>query len=231
MSDLFYGNSLNYMREKMSDNSVDLIVTDPPYEVTEEHYGGKMYETKKMDISRTKLTDANITDGYDIKEFGKEFLRVMKTPNIYIWCNKKQIPMYFDYYVNEEKCLFEILCWHKTNALPTFSNKYLTDTEYCLYFHKGEGKTFPQTYEEARTYFLEPINQKDKEYNHPTIKPLKIIELMVKNSSRVNEVVFDPFMGSGTTGVACNHLGREFIGCEINKEFYDISVQRIELDF
>lgn len=54
---------------------------------------------------------------------------------------------------------------------------------------------------------------------------------MVKNSSRVNEVVFDPFMGSGTTGVACNHLGREFIGCEINKEFYDISVQRIELDF
>ena len=63
----------------------------------------------------------------------------MRGINIYLWCNKAQIPQYFNFYVNDLKCRFDILCWHKTNAIPTYSNKYLSDTEYLLYFHKNGG--------------------------------------------------------------------------------------------
>jgi DNA modification methylase len=74
-----------------------------------------------------------------------------------------------------------------------------------------------------------PINRKDKDnFNHPTIKPLEIISNLVKNSSRENDTVLDCFMGSGTTGVACKQLKRNFIGFEIDEEYFRIAGQRIK---
>ncbi len=76
--------------------------------------------------------------------------------------------------------------------------------------------------------YTQPLNTKDKKlFKHPTIKPLNIIENLVLNSSKENDIILDPFMGSGTTGVACKKHNRKFIGIEINKEFYDIAVDRI----
>lgn len=153
----------------------------------------------------------------------------MKEINIYLWCNKAQIPNYFDFYVNQYKCKFDIICWHKTNAMPTYSNKYLSDTEYLLYFRKGKGKCFPQSYEDAKTFYIAPINQKDKKiFHHPTIKPLDITEKIIRNSSKKGQIVYDPFMGSGTTGVACVNLNRNFIGGEINNQYFVTAQQRIE---
>ena len=72
------------------------------------------------------------------------------------------------------------------------------------------------------------MNVKDKKlYSHPTIKPLNIIENLIINSSLRGGVVLDCFMGSGTTGVACKKLGRSFIGCEINEEYFKIAERRI----
>lgn len=173
------------------------------------------------------LENANIANGYNIELFGKEFICVMKEINIYLWCNKAQIPNYFDFYVNQHKCKFDIICWHKTNAMPTYSNKYLSDTEYLLYFRKG--KCFPQSYDDAKTFYIVPINQKDKKiFNHPTIKPLDITEKIIRNSSKKGQLIYDPFMGSGTTGVACVNLNRNFIGGEINNKYFAIAKQRME---
>lgn len=215
--------------KNVTDKSVDLIVTDPPYERVWGGDGGSVNNIKHLHESLQDIVRADIVDGYDIEEVNNEFVRVMKEINIYLWCNKKQIPEYFNFYVNKHKCKFEIICWHKNNALPTYSNKYLSDTEYCLYFHKGKGKTKPKGYEQAKTYYVAPINYKDKQkWKHPTIKPLEIIKNLVENSSSKGDVVMDPFMGSGTTGVACKELEREFIGCELNKEYFDIAKSRIE---
>lgn len=214
--------------KNIPDNSIDLIVTDPPYNVSATNGGGTINRVKKLNVSLKELSDANMDKGYDIVSAGMEFIRVMKDINIYFWCNKKQIPEYFDFYVNKHGCKFDIICWHKTNALPTYSNKYLSDTEYLLYFHKGKGKCFPENYEDAKTYYIAPINHKDKkEWKHPTIKPLDITKKIIRNSSKKGDVVFDPFMGSGTTGVACIELGREFIGTEINKEYFGIANNRL----
>ena len=228
MIDLRQGDCLAIMKD-IPDKSIDLIVTDPPYDVSVTGGGGTINKVKKLNKSLEDLVEANITNGYDIEILGEEFMRVMKEPNIYLWCNKIQIPEYFKFYVDKHKCKFDIICWHKTNALPTYSNKYLSDTEYLLYFRKGKGKCFPKSYEDAKTYYIAPINHKDKEkYKHPTIKPLDITGKLIRNSSNENDVVLDPFMGSGTTGVACKESNRNFIGIEIDEKYFEIAKKRIE---
>ena len=66
---------------------------------------------------------------------------------------------------------------------------------------------------------------------HPTQKPIDLLKIFIQNSSDENGVVFDPFMGSGSTGVACKLTNRNFIGIELNEEYFDIAKQRINNGF
>lgn len=210
--------------KKIPDKSVDLIVTDPPYQI-ESLKGGGMLKEKRLIGLMDSLGDKNLDVGLD-KKILDELIRIMKKVNIYIWCNKKMIPMLFDYFVKEKGLLFDIIVWNKTNAVPLCGSKYLTDSEYCLYFH--ETMKLNTTYQTAKTVYFLPINLEDKKkYSHPTIKPIEIIKNLIINSSNENDIVFDPFMGSGTTAVAAKELNRQFLGFEINKEYYDIACKRI----
>src|SRR5690606_10509971 len=84
-------------------------------------------------------------------------------------------------------------------------------------------------YQTKFTYYLTSLNQKDKKiYNHPTIKPLNIIQNFIINSSKEGEIVLDPFMGSGTTAIACMNTNRNYIGFELDKGYYDIILERIK---
>lgn len=207
---------------------VDLILTDPPYEVSVTNGGGSVNNVKKFKQTLTDINSKNIDKGYEIETFGDLVVQLMNNINIYFWCNKIQIPRYFDYWVGKHKCKFDILVWNKTNALPTYSNKYLTDCEYCLYFRKGGNLCRSQNYEDAKTIYTAPINHKDKKiYNHPTIKPLDLTEKLVRNSCPEGGLVLDPFMGSGTTGVACKKNNRNFIGIEIDNYYAKLAWERI----
>ena len=226
MIDLRQGDCLELMKD-IPDKSIDLIVTDPPYLIENTKAGGKSKLAKSIQVMNDEIKENNLTNGFDIKCLD-ELFRVMKVPNIYIWCNHKQIPMYLDYFVKEKGCSFDIIIWNKTNTMPLFNNKYLTDKEYCLYFRKG-GYCNPNSYIDAKTVYYQPINIKDKRlWNHPTIKPLNIIETIIKNSSKENDTVLDCFMGSGTTGVACKNLNRNFIGMELDDTYFEIAKERIE---
>lgn len=217
---LYCDDGLNVLKT-LPDKSIDLIVVDPPYDI---HIDGGGEHLDKSFADLRKYTD--ITEGYDIIGFGTEFMRVMKTPNIYIWCSKKQIIPHLDFYVKQCECAFDIISWHKSNAQPLYSNKYMTDTEYCLYFHIGN--CAPQNYEDARTWYTTPLNTVErKEYGHPTIKPVPIIERFIRNSSKEGDLVLDCFMGSGTTGVACKNLNRDFIGVELSPEYFELAKTRI----
>lgn len=207
------------------DNAIDLVIIDSPYKIRK-----KTHEVNSLAIAVKKynleLQRDNLIDEYD-KSILKELIRVMKKINIYIWCNGEQVPFYIDYFVNKNKCKMDILVWNKTNAMPLYNNKYMTDKEYCLYFRKG-GYCNPSCYKDAKTVFYLPINQKDKKkWIHPTIKPLSIIRALIRNSSKENDVVLDCFLGSGTTAVACILENRKYIGVELNKKYYDIANKRI----
>ena len=220
------GDCLELLKE-IPDNSIDLIVTDPPYLIENTTAGSQSKLAKSIQKMNDEIESNSLTKGFNIRILN-EMVRVMKNINMYIWCNHKQIPMYFDYFVKNKKCSFDILIWNKTNAAPLFNNKYLTDKEYCLYFRKN-GLCNPHTYNDAKTVFYQPINIKDKKlYNHPTIKPLNIIKTLIKNSSLPGEIVLEPFLGSGTTAVASKMLNRKYIGFEINKDYFEIAQKRIE---
>ena len=213
--------------KQIPDKSIDLIVTDPPY-LIENTSGGTNNELgKSIKNMNTQLESGEFTKSIN-KNILDDFVRVMKKINIYIWCNHKQIPMYLDYFVNNLQCKFDIIIWHKTNATPLFQNKYMTDKEYCLYFRKG-AYCNPINYDTAKTVYNLPINIGDKKkFGHPTIKPLSIIENLIKNSSVEGDVVLDPFLGSGTTAVACKELNRQYIGFEIDKKYYNIANDRLK---
>jgi len=212
----------------LPDKSVDLIVTDPPYLMKGLKTNQKVYSKlcKNIVARDTELYSANIVNGYNI-DILNEFVRVLKNINCYIWCNKAQIISYLDFFVKQHKCKFEILIWNKSNPVPAYNHNYLTDKEYCLYFKNG-GYCQPQSYVDAKTVFYEPINVTDKKlFKHPTIKPLKFIKTLISNSSKLGDLILDPFMGSGTTAVASLELGRQFIGFEYNSKYHTIANNRI----
>jgi site-specific DNA-methyltransferase (adenine-specific) len=179
MTTLLQGDCLQLLKG-IPDKSIDLIVTDPPYELPSRKGGGS--QGHKVASVMRECEQLGIVNGFN-ENILNECMRVMRKPNMYIFCNTRQIPQYIDFFVNQHKCSFDILVWIKDNPVPTYSNKYLTDKEYILYFRKG-GYCNPQNYESARSWFMCPLNQKDKGlYKHPTIKPLQIIERLVVNSS------------------------------------------------
>ena len=208
--------------KEIPDKSIDLIVTDPPYELETEG-------SKENNISKTFANCNNelkaISNGIDISILD-EFMRVMKKPNIYLWCNKKQIPMYLDYFVTKHNCSFEIMVWCKTNPTPLCGGNYLIDKEFCLYFRKGV--KLNTTFDTAFTYWVEKKNKLDKNsFEHPTIKPLHIIKDLIKNSSNENDIVADFFMGGGTTAIGCKETNRNFIGFEIEPKWVKIGTDRL----
>lgn len=228
MIDLRQGDCLEIMKD-IPDKSIDLVVIDPPYDFMSKHYSfGKTYAGAGAfgTLSRTyhkELDDSNIITGIN-EDVLKELIRVQKKVNIYIWCSKEQILKYMNFFKDYN---MDLLTWHKTNPVPTCSNKYLSDTEYILFFREKGVKIYG-TYATKKKYYVTPTNKEDKKlYKHPTIKPLEIIENLIINSSQENDTILDCFMGSGTTGVACKKLNRNFIGIELDEKYFNIAKERI----
>lgn len=215
---------IQYMLEQ--NMQADLIVTDPPYFIKSTRAGGKSELARSIQPMNDELANNRLTTGID-EVYLKAMWDVIKVPNFYIWCNGAQIPQYIEFFVKKNKCKMDIIVWRKTNATPLFCNKYLSDKEYCLYFRRG-AYCQPLSYEKAKTVYDLPINIKDKRlYGHPTVKPLQIIRNLVENSSKEGSLVLDPFMGSGTTAVACKELKRNFIGFELNPTYHATSLNRL----
>lgn len=218
---LYQGDCIEVMKN-IKDGSVDLVVTDPPYEIATT--GAGMY--KQADKQYVKELNG-MKDGFS-EEVLDELCRVMKKINIYFFCSQKQIIPLLDYFVKKKKCNWNILSWHKTNPIPACGNKYLTDTEFILFFREKGVKVYG-SFDTKRTWYATPLNQSDKKkYGHPTVKPLSILENLVVNSSQEGEVVLDCFMGSGSTGVACLNTNRNFIGIELDEGYFKIAQNRIE---
>lgn len=213
--------------KQIPDKSIDLIMTDPPYLIKSTRAGGHSRLAHTIQPVNNLLKENGLDSGIN-PDILPELARVMKKINCYVWCNKTQIPDYLNYFVGKLGCSFDIIIWWKTNPPPLCNNKYLSDKEYCLYFRKG-GYCQPTSYESAKTVYYQPLNTQDKkEYPHPTIKPINIIRSLIANSSKPGDIILDPFMGSGTTAVACIELGRKYIGHEINQEYFEVARKRIQ---
>jgi len=174
--DLKLGDCYELIKE-MPDNSIDLVITDHPYQI--ETKGCGLYKRQE----RPYMNEISVMkDGFSAQILD-ELCRVMKKINIYLFCSQKQIIPLLDYFVKGKKCNWNLLTWHKTNPVPACGNKYLTDTEYILFFREKGVKIFGE-FKTKFTYFVTQINKKEKKlYGHPTVKPVEILNNFVLNST------------------------------------------------
>ena len=116
----------------------------------------------------------------------------------------------------------------KKNPLPSLSkSNWRSGFDLCMYLTKGKPRTFNFLSQQVCKNVFHYSNTQ-RETDHPTEKPLSVIRLLVEVSSQASDRVLDPFMGSGTTAVACLELGREFLGFELEKEYIDMARKRLK---
>ena len=206
---LHNGDCVEYMKA-MDKKSVDLLLTDIPYN-----------EVNRKDNGLRSL-DKGVADSaeFDLDETLKQFMRVTKG-SIYVFCGIEQVS-HIKKTFRENGLSTRLVVWNKTNPSPMNGDKiWLSSVECCVY-----GKFPKATFNEhCKGSVLNFPSGRSK--IHPTQKPLKLFEKIVEVSSNEGDVVFDPFMGSGTSGVAAKNLNRKFIGCEANDEYFNLAEDRI----
>ena len=126
---------------------------------------------------------------------------------------------------------FQFFIWHKTNPAPKiYKNGFLNSCEMviCLW-NKGHKWNFSNQ-KEMHNFYECPIcmpPERLKDPKHPAQKPIRLLKHLISISTNPGDIVFDPFMGVGSSGVAAKELGREYIGCEIDKAYYDAACKRV----
>src|SRR5699024_1869142 len=204
--------------KNISDNSIDLIVTDPPYLVK--------YKTGRRKDKSHKFTKEILNDDNEqlLKDYIKECHRIMKNDTaMYMFCSSNKV----DFFKQELEKYFTIknmIIWVKNNHTAgdlqsAFGRKY----EIVFLVNKGRSK-FNGT---RLTDVWEFKRVAGKGQLHQNQKPVEMIEQCIEKHSNENDVVFDGFMGSGTTAIACMNTNRNFIGFELDEEYYETSIKRI----
>ena len=210
--------------QRIPDKSIDCIITDPPYEL-ESHGGGT------TELSQRKLVKENhiefISNGFNYDDVFQQMLRICKTPNFFIFCSNKQVSKVMTYFEKLDLST-TLLVWNKTNPSPLCNGKYLSDIEFIVYV-RGKGATFNNDtpFDFKRKVYTSPIVS-NKDRLHPTQKGIELIRRYILQHSNPNDVILDPFIGSGTTAIACINTKRNFIGFELEKKYFDIANKRIE---
>lgn len=213
---LYCGDSYEIIKE-IGDRTIDLIHTDPPYQISSQSKM-EMNTYIKRDFWN-KINDLDIVDGFDPAIFD-EFKRVCKTVNYQLWGSKSQFYDYL-YFAQTMGYSWQDILLYRNNPVPAINGKYL-DKDYCV--HMWEGRRLTGDYNDKKTdYHWTLTPNKD----HPTQKPLYPTECLIRTGSSEGDTVLDPFMGSGTTGVAAVKNGRKFIGIERNRKYFEIACERI----
>lgn len=212
--------------KKLPDKSVDCIYTDIPYLFARGGCSDNDFSRRMKRLHNVDLGE--IRDGIDYSILD-EFVRVMKKINIFIWCSKNQIYDIMSFFLTLPFKINspEILVWKKDNPSPLCNNTWLLDLEYCLYFRET-GVILNDGYEIKSKWYASSINKSGKDkFHHPTVKPLDLVERHLFHATQPEDIILDPFLGSGTTAVAAKNTSRRYIGFEINSEYYEIAQNRL----
>ena len=238
---LINGDCIDEMQKLIDDGvTVDCILTDPPYNISKLNDNR---DRSKMDspIMRRKKSlnyDFGAWDNMEREEFlnfTEEWyglcVELLRDGGTMISFFSKEDVNYLGWlgkaYDMRTRTVFT---WHKTNPVPSFRKvNYLSSCEYAWIGSKGETAwTFNfGLQKEMHNFFETPNKSSYGVTKHPTEKPVSMMEHLLKIHTNENDLVLDCFMGSGTTGVACKNLCRDFIGIEMDKEYYQIAFDRI----
>jgi|SRR5690625_240081 len=217
LNKIYHGDCLEIMKD-IPDKSIDLVVTDPPY-LMNYKTGRRKYDHRFNDVI---LGD---NDEELIKDYIKECHRILKENTaMYIFCSIHKIDL-FKQELEKKFIIRNMIIWVKNNHTAgdlesSFGRKY----EVLFLVNKGRkkfnGKRLTDIWEFDRVA--------GNEQRHQNQKPLELIERCIKKHSKEGDLIFDGFMGSGTTAIACHRLNRNFIGAELDEEYHNLATERYE---
>lgn len=212
--------------KNMEKESVNFVVTDPPYNISKPNHFDSM--------NRQGIDFGEWDKNADLFSWISHLNRVVKrNGSVFVfndWKNLGDISKELDENGFETK---DVVRWVKNNPMPrNRDRRYVVDYEFGIWaVKKGSKWVFNRqndSYDRPEIKSgLTPKSEK-KWGSHPTQKPVSVMEEIIKRHSNEGDVILDPFMGSGSTGVASLNLNRDFIGIELSKEYFDIAKNRIE---
>lgn len=203
---LFQNDAVTWL-STLADASVDLLITDPPYESLEKHR--KIGTTTRLKVSKSSSNQwFSIFPNERFESLFKEIYRVLKkNSHFYLFCDQETM---FIVKPIAEKVGFKFwkpIVWDKVNIGMGYH--YRSRHEYILFFEKGKRKLNDLGVPDI-------LRCKRVNKGYPTEKPTQLIEVLISQSSNVGELIVDPFFGSGSTLVAAENLGRDYLGCDIS---------------
>lgn len=222
--ELIHGDCLVEMKN-IPDKSIDLIVTDPPYRLTSRGSSGTMSGYWASSLSKQGKVFEN--NDIDIEEYLPEFYRVLKDgTHCYIMTNQSNLPHFLNVISKSSFKFIKCLIWDKCNKIC--GRYYMNCFEYIIMLRKGRERTINDC---GQGDILRVPNKKTKRNDgkniHDSEKPITLMEILISNSSNEGDCILEPFMGSGSTGVACINTKRDFIGIELNEDYFKIAEERI----
>jgi site-specific DNA-methyltransferase (adenine-specific)/modification methylase len=226
--ELVHGDSYARLPDVPS-GSVDLILTDPPYNLSG-------YSTGNIHMSwRTPFNNdvAEWDVGFDPARVLEEFKRVLKpTGNLFAFTSYNMLGRWHALF-DPEFDTFQFMVWHKTNPPPKlYRAGFLNSCELIVCaWNKGHTWNFGKQ-KDMHNFIESPIcmgKERCQGPSHPTQKPVRVLEHIVRLASNPGDLVLDPFMGVGSTGVAAVGLGRRFMGIEIDASYYAAAERRLNV--
>jgi DNA modification methylase len=210
--------------------SVDLVVADPPYVISRD---SNFHTMKDRRNARTGTSFGTWDIEFDNNPWISKSFDILKDGGSMIVFNDfKKVS---DVVVIATKAGFEfkdVIVWEKTNPMPrNRDRRYAPSLEMMMWFVKKKKARW--TFNRQNSSYQSPVMRYASESGgafrrfHPTQKPVKMIEEIIKIHSNTGELVLDPFMGSGTTAIAAINTDRQFVGFELNEEYYSILSNRI----
>lgn len=214
------------------DNSIDLILTDPPYNLAQYSTGNMKFDWRAEVNNDVAKWDEKPLEPQSLLN---EFKRILSPKgNIFIFCSYNLLGEYHKIF-DPEFDTFQFMVWHKTNPIPNIrKSSFLNSCELIICcWNKGHNWNFSKQ-NEMHNFIESPIcmgNERVKNAEgkrlHPTQKPTKVLKKIVEVASNPNDIVLDCFNGVASTGVAALELNRRYIGIEIDKEYYEASLKRL----
>lgn len=235
-SSTIYNGDCTVEMQKIANDSVDLILTDPPYNlgnfmINRSTNLAKMRENFFANAGWDNLEFDEWVDRMD--SFFEDAARIIKTGgSMIIFMSIIKVETIIKLAEKHGFYYKTTGIWHKLNPMPRNMNlHFVNSTEAWIYFtYKKKTGTFNNENKMVHDFIETSVvsNGEKKAGKHPTQKPIALLEHFVKLLSNEGDLVVDPFMGSGSTGVVCKKLGRNFVGVEFDKEYYEIAQRRIE---
>ncbi|MDD6671554.1 MAG: DNA adenine methylase [Prevotella sp.] len=215
--------------KKIPDNSIDFILTDPPYNLGQHSTGNIPLPGRSAmnnDVAEWDKIDFNP------EEWADEFIRILKpTGNLFIFTSYNQLGRWYNC-LDHRFDTSNFMIWHKTNPAPKiFKAGFLNSCEmiFTCWNKKHTWNFISQA--EMHNFIQSPIcmsPERLKNPKHPAQKPVSILKKMIEIASNKDDIIFDPFMGVGSTGVAALELDRRFIGVELDASYFAAAKKRIE---